>query len=177
MNYKCRWHEAFGWLPCVTHTTGSQPSIIFAFRMSGLLLWGSSWASDKNWIWLRLPTRAEHADMILFAPSVCFSCSAVFAGTNKSFWKHFQDYKCDLSHKNMSMKLEQIQLNLGILTFCWTFSAHFVLWITEASALKVGAAINMLPYQQDFWWGGQTPVWCVLLGSPATPTITFVTSV
>lgn len=39
---------------CVTHTTGSHPSIILAFRMSGLLLWGSSWASGRNWIWLRL---------------------------------------------------------------------------------------------------------------------------
>lgn len=41
-------------LSCVAHTTGSQPSIILAFRMSGLLLCGSSWASGRNWIWLRL---------------------------------------------------------------------------------------------------------------------------
>lgn len=39
---------------CVAHTTGSHPSIILAFRMSGLLLCGSSWASGRNWIWLRL---------------------------------------------------------------------------------------------------------------------------
>lgn len=39
---------------CVIHTTGSHPSIILAFRMSGLLLCGSSWASGRNWIWLRL---------------------------------------------------------------------------------------------------------------------------
>ena len=36
------------------HTTGSQPSIIFALRMSGRRLCGSSWASGRNWIWLRL---------------------------------------------------------------------------------------------------------------------------
>lgn len=33
---------------CPTLTTGSQPSISFAFLMSGFLFWGSSWASERN---------------------------------------------------------------------------------------------------------------------------------
>lgn len=36
--------------PRITRTTGSQPSSILAFRISGRLLCGSSWASGRNWI-------------------------------------------------------------------------------------------------------------------------------
>lgn len=41
------------------HTTGSQPSNNLAFLMSGFRFWGSSCASERNWISLPLPIKQE----------------------------------------------------------------------------------------------------------------------
>lgn len=42
------------------HTTGSQPSSNLAFLMSGFRFWGSSCASERNWISLPLPIKQDN---------------------------------------------------------------------------------------------------------------------
>lgn len=66
----------------VTLTTGSQPSNILAFLMSGLRLCGSSWASGRNWIWLWLTgnishktIRTERTEMLTYIQEVHFNNS------------------------------------------------------------------------------------------------------
>lgn len=52
-------------------TTGSQPSSNLAFLMSGFRFWGSSCASERNWISLPLPIKQERVHYHLQFTMLC----------------------------------------------------------------------------------------------------------
>lgn len=58
------------------HTTGSQPSSNLAFLMSGFRFWGSSCASERNWISLPLPIKQDTMIYHLQCTTLCIYISS-----------------------------------------------------------------------------------------------------
>lgn len=66
------------------HTTGSQPSSNLAFLMSGFRFWGSSCASERNWISLPLPIKQ---DTVIYHLQFTMICIYIFSAnwSSRSF--------------------------------------------------------------------------------------------
>lgn len=71
-------------------TTGSQPSNNLAFLMSGFRFWGSSCASERNWISLPLPVKQERVHYHLQFTMLCIYTFPIYCSTRSfcSFLLH-----------------------------------------------------------------------------------------